>query len=102
MTRFPRFPISSTGDRRPLFVVLKRLQNQVAQLALRRGIDNRPEQGEGAPLAVYAVLPRRERDVASVAAAPFPDREAHQLQALHRAVGEMHLGVGELAGRVSL
>ena len=92
----------STRDRRPLLVLLKRLENQLAQLVLRRGVDDRPQQREAAPLAVDAVLPRRERDVAAAAAAPLPDREANQLQPFERAVAEVQLGVGELSRRIPL
>jgi hypothetical protein len=51
-----------------------------------------------AALAVDHVRPRRERDVAAVAAAPFPDGEADQLQPFQRAVAEMQLRFGELSG----
>ena len=54
--------VSSTisCDRRALLVLLERLQNQLAQLVLRRRVDDRPQQREAAPLAVDAVLARRE------------------------------------------
>jgi hypothetical protein len=41
-----------------------------------------------------------ERDVAATAAAPFPDGEADELQAVEDAIGEVQLGIGEFAGRV--
>src|SRR5471030_299664 len=84
----------SARDRRTLLVFLKRFENQLAELALCRRIDDGPEQGEAAPLAVDAVLPGRERDVATVAAAPVPDRKANQLQPLERPLGEVHFTEG--------
>ena len=67
----------SAGDRRPLLVFLKRLENQLAQLVLRRRVHDRAQQREAAPLAVDAVLTRRKRDVAArAAAAALPDRRS--------------------------
>src|SRR6185312_4962838 len=74
-----------------------RIQNQLAQLALRRGVDDGAEQGEAAALAVDVVLARRERDVASAAATAvaLPDRKSNQLESFERPFAEMELGVGE-------
>jgi hypothetical protein len=79
-----------------------RLENEIADAVLRRRIGNRPQQREAAPLAVHRVLPRRERDVSSVAALALPHTEANQLQALERSAGEMQLRIRQLSRRVSL
>ena len=50
-------------DRRALLVLLKRFEDQLAQLVLRRDVDDRAQQREAAPLAVDAVLARGKRDV---------------------------------------
>src|ERR1051325_5790524 len=54
------------------------IQNQLAEFALRRRVDDRPKPCETAPLAVHVVLARRERDVAPTAAAAIalPDGKA--------------------------
>ena len=61
-----------------------RLQNQLPEPVLRRGVRERPEQRERAALAVDRVLARRERDVAAAAGSALPDGEADQLQAFER------------------
>ena len=66
----------------PRLVLRVRLQDQIADPVLRRGVADRPQQREAAALAVDRVLTRRERDVAAVAGLALPDREANQLQAL--------------------
>ncbi len=57
---------------------------------------------EAAPFAVHAVLTRRERHVPSRSAPRLPNREADQLQAIERTVGEVQLRIGELSRRVAL
>jgi len=66
-------------------------------------VDNRPQQGEAAPLAVDRVLPGRERDVPAGAASTFPDAEADELQPSERSrsLGEMEFSIGQLAGGVA-
>src|SRR5690349_6751509 len=60
-------------DRRALFVLLKRLEHQVANPVLGRRIDDRPEQGEAAAFAVDAVLARGERHISPTRrATPLP------------------------------
>jgi hypothetical protein len=61
------------------------------------------QQREAPSLAVDAVLPRRKRDVAPGApsAASLPDGKADQLESIERPLGEMELGVRELARRVA-
>ena len=54
------FGDATDRDGRALFVLLKRLEDQFPQLVLRRDVDDRTQQREAAPLAVDAVLPRRE------------------------------------------
>src|SRR5207245_313106 len=58
--------------------------------------------GVAATLAVDRIRPRRERHVPAGSAATFPNAEPDQLQASNRPIGEMELGVGQLAGRVAL
>ena len=45
------------------------LEDDVAQLVLRRRVDDRAQQREAATLAVHGVLPRRKRDVPPAALA---------------------------------
>jgi hypothetical protein len=90
------------GDGGPLLVLLIRFENEVANTVLCRRVGQRPEQREAAALSVHAVRARRKRDVAAVAAAAFPDRKPHQLQALERSIGEVKLRVGKFAGRIPL
>src|SRR5256885_16604379 len=86
--------------RLPLRVLI---QNQLAKLALRGGIDNGAEQREAAALAVDVVLARRKRDVAAApaSAALFPDRKSNQLHSFQRPFAEVEFGVGKLARRVA-
>src|SRR5579862_1251928 len=67
---------SSRCDCGALLVLLKRVQDDVAQLGLRGRVHDWPQQGEAAALAVDAVGPRREGHVPSSAVAALPDREA--------------------------
>ena len=85
---------------RGAFVFQVRLQDQFTNPLLRRGIFDRPKQGEAAPLAVDRVLAGGESDVAAGAGLALPDAEANQLQPLQRALREIQLRFGELAGRV--
>ena len=55
-------------------------EDQITDAVLCGGVEDRPEQGEAAALAIDRVLPCRERDVATSAGAAFPDGEADQLQ----------------------
>src|SRR5262245_60038555 len=98
MTRLP----NSRSNPRPFLVFLKRFEHHFADLVLCRGVDDRPQQREAPPLAVDAVLTRGKGDVSSSPAAPFPDREADQLQSLERAFSEMQLSICELSGGVAL
>src|SRR6187401_688610 len=79
-----------------------RLKDEVAQSILRRRVGDRTKQREASPLAVDRVLPRRKRHTASVPVAPFPYREADQLETLERPVFEMNFGFGQLARRIAL
>src|SRR6266545_1143766 len=77
------------------------LQYEIADAFLRARIGNGTKQREAATFTIDRVLARRERDVAAVATATFPDGEPDQLQAVEYAVGEMQLGIREFAGRVA-
>src|SRR5438552_15707025 len=82
--------LPSTGNRRPLFVLLERFQNQLAQFILRRYINDRSKKRKAAPVAVDGVLPGGERDIAPrTSIARLPDSEADELEAFQRAVGKM-------------
>src|SRR3989442_3170131 len=85
--------------RRALSLVV-RLQDRLAHRVVRRRVRDRTQQRKGASLAVDGVLPRRERDVPTGAAATLPDGEANQLQAGEHAVREVQFRIGELSGRV--
>lgn len=76
------------------------VEDQIAQPVLGRGVDDGPQQREAAPLAVHRVLARRERH-RPAAAAPLPDREADELQAVERAAREVQLRIRQLARRVA-
>src|SRR5262245_39885956 len=76
-------------------VLLICLENQIANLFLRRRIDDRTQQSKASPLAVHGVLTRRERDVAAVARSTLPNRKANQLQAVQMAVVKMEFRFGE-------
>src|SRR5262249_47389941 len=93
----PALPPASCRDRLLRLDLCVGLQDQVANLVLRGGIDDRPQQGEASALSVHRILTGRERDVAAVAAAAFPDREANQLQSLERPFAKVQLGVGQLS-----
>src|ERR1700719_2688150 len=79
-----------------------RLEDELTDAVLGRGVADRTQQGKAASLSVDGVLTGREGDVATGAAAALPNAEANQLQPLERAAGEVQLGVGELSGRVAL
>jgi hypothetical protein len=91
----------SLRTRRFLLVLHEGVKNQVPDSLLRRGVDDRPEQREAAPLAVDCVLPGRKRDIPAATAATVPDAEPKLLESFERTVGEMDLSIGELAGRVA-
>ena len=78
-----------------------RLQDQIANAALRRRVGDRAQKGETAPLAVDGELPRGKRDVPSVAGLALPHGEADQLEALEGTGDEVQLGVRKLAWRVA-
>src|SRR5712692_3634068 len=78
-----------------------RIEDELADAVLGRGVADRTQQGKAAPLSVDGVLTGREGDVPTGTAAAFPDAEANQLEPFERAAGEMQLGVGELSGRVA-
>src|SRR4051812_5181546 len=88
-------------DRGAFFELRVSLEDLLPQLLLRGRIDNRPQQRKDPPLTVHRVAPRRERDVTAVAAALLPHRKANQLQALERAVAEVHLRFRQFARRIS-
>jgi hypothetical protein len=71
-------------------------ENQVPEPLLTLDVRDGPQQREAPALAVHAVGPSREGDVATAAPA-FPHTEANQLHAFQRPAGEMQLGVRELA-----
>ncbi len=98
----PLPPCQSTGHRHLRLELVERLQDEIAHPVLRLRVGDRAEEREAAPLAVDGVLARRERDIAARAAAALPDREANHLQPLERPLGEVQLGVRQLARRVSL
>ena len=78
------------------------LQNEVPDALLGRGVRDRTEQREAALLAVDGVLTGGEGHVAAGTAAPLPDPEPNELEALERAAGEVQLGVCESSDRVYL
>ena len=84
-----------------LFELLKRHEDSIAQLLLRRAVDERTQQRVRATLAVDRVASRRKRDVASFAVAPLPDRKPHQLEPLERSLRKVQLRIRELARRVA-
>ena len=77
------------------------LEHEIAYPFLGVGVSDRPQQREAATVTIDDVLARREGDVATATAAPLPDHEANQLDSFESAVGEMQLGIRELAGRVA-
>src|SRR5436190_4301121 len=87
----------SASDGRLRLPLRVRIQNQLAQLALRRRVDNGAEEREAAPFAVDVVLSCREGDVAAAttAALLFPDGKPDQLQSIERSVVEVQFGFCE-------
>src|SRR2546425_9180794 len=77
------------------------VQDRLTNRVLRRRVHDGTQQRERTSLAVDLILPRRERDVATAAAATLPYREANQLQAGEHAVREVQFRIGELSGRVA-
>src|SRR5262249_61170794 len=96
----PGLPLRCDG--RLLLVLLKRAENELADLVLRGRIHDRAQQCKAAPLAIDDVLTRGEGDVAPVAASPLPDRESDQLEAGQRTVREVQLRFAQLSSRGSL
>src|SRR6185503_2528935 len=96
------------GSMRSVGLVLagaERFENQIANRLLRADIPVLGAQQREAPtFSVDGVLSGRERDVAAVAAATFPDREADELQPAERtSLGlEDHLRVRELPWGLAL
>ena len=78
-----------------------RLQNEVPDALLGRGVGDRTKKRERAPLAVDGVLPGGERHVAAGGAAALPDPESNELESLERSAGEVQLGVCEFSERVA-
>src|SRR5207244_194040 len=76
---------------RPFLVLGERLQYEISDALLRTCVGDGTKQREAATLTIDCVLARRERDVAAVASATFPNGEANQLQTVENAVGEMQL-----------
>src|ERR1700686_4758138 len=79
-----------------------RLEDELADAVLGRGVADRTQQGKAAPLSVDGVLTGWEGDVPTGTATAFPDAEPNELEPLERAAAEVQLGVGELSGRVAL
>src|SRR5713226_4026037 len=86
---------------RAFLVIGVRLQNEVPDALLGRGVGDRTEKREAALLAVDGVLTCGEGHVAARTAAALPDPEANQLEAVERAAGEVQLGVCESSDRVT-
>src|SRR5262249_11938756 len=87
---------------RPVLLVLGIcLQHEFADAFLRLRVGDGPKQCEAATITIDDVLARREGDVATATAAPFPYGEADQLHAVEFAVVEVQLGIREFAGRVA-
>src|SRR5262249_1464783 len=82
------------------FVFLVRVQAQMAEAILTRGVHRRAPGRGRAPFAVHRILPRGKRDVAAAMLA-FPDAESDELQPVERAGGEVKFRVGKLARRVA-
>src|SRR5688572_17325281 len=101
LTRRCPVPVSRR-DRCLLLEVGVRLDNQIAHPILNAGVADWAQQREATTLAIDRVLACREGDIAPAATAALPDREADQLEAGQRPVGEMELRVGQLARRVRL
>jgi hypothetical protein len=57
--------VRSCGGRSVRLVVRVRLEHQIANAVLRRGVGDRPQQRKAATFTVDCVLPRRERDAAT-------------------------------------
>ena len=76
------------------------LQHELSNAFLRGSVSDWTEQCETTPIAIDRVLTRRERDVAATAAAPLPDCEPDQLQAVEHAIGEVQFRIREFALRV--
>src|SRR6476646_12268980 len=89
-----RYSASDGGLRLPLRV---RVQDQLAQFALRRRVDDGAEEREATPFAVDVVLACRECDVAAAttAALLLPDGKSDQLQSIERSVVEVQFGFCE-------
>src|SRR5688572_15505167 len=99
----PTIVKSALGRDRGLLLVLGvRLQDRLTDAILRRGVADRPQQREAAPLAVHRVRARGKRHVPAAARAALPDAEADQLQPFEDPVGEMEFRLGKLSGRVVL
>ena len=83
-------------NRRRRFDTGHRLQDEISDAILRRGVGDRPQQRKAAALAVDGVLPRGKRDVPRAAAPALPDAEAYELEPSRAPVGEVQLGVRQL------
>jgi hypothetical protein len=77
-------------------------EDRITHAILARGITDRSQQRERAPLAIHGILPRRERHIAARARATLPNGEANQLQPLERAAREVQLHIRQLPRRIAL
>ena len=78
----------SFADSDGLLVLPEGIENEVADLVLRRRVNDRPQERKRATFTVDRVLSRGERDVSAAAASALPDREPDELEPIKRAFGE--------------
>ena len=88
-----------------LLVLPEGIENYVADLVLRRRVNDQPHERNRATFTVDRVLSRGERDVSAAAASALPDREPDELEPIKRAFGEVRsldLLVQLFSGPISL
>ena len=76
-----------------LLVFGVRLQHEVPDALVGRGVGDRTEKRERALFAVDGVLTSGEGHVAGGSAPALPDPESNELEARERSAGEVQLGV---------